>query len=39
MTDTEVNMNAHLFLLGDWINHFSYGEFDGEKFELKVFKA
>ena len=24
--------------LGDWITHFSYGVFDGEKFELKTYK-
>jgi len=24
--------------LGDWLSHFSYGVFDGEKFELKYFK-
>ncbi|MCF8366420.1 MAG: UDP-2,3-diacylglucosamine diphosphatase [Bacteroidales bacterium] len=23
--------------LGDWIKHFSYGVFDGEKFELRIF--
>ena len=23
--------------LGDWITHFTYGEFDGEKFQLKTF--
>jgi UDP-2,3-diacylglucosamine hydrolase len=25
--------------LGDWISHFSYGVFDGEKFELKTYKG
>lgn len=25
------------FNLGDWITHFTYGVFDGEKFELKKF--
>jgi hypothetical protein len=24
-------------LLGDWIKNFSYGSFDGEKFELKKY--
>ena len=23
---------------GDWINHFSYGVFDGEKLELKYYR-
>ena len=25
--------------LGDWINHYTYGVFDGETFELKTFEA
>lgn len=25
-------------ILGDWIHHFSYGEFDGNNFVLKIFK-
>lgn len=29
--------NAQFILLGDWINEFSYGIFDGEKFELKKY--
>lgn len=28
---------SRVIVLGDWIYHFSYGVFDGEKFELKVF--
>lgn len=34
----KVGENSTYFNLGDWINHFTYGEFDGEKFELKKFK-
>lgn len=30
--------NTRFILLGDWINYFSYGVFDGEKFELKKYK-
>ncbi len=25
--------------LGDWVHHFTYGEFDGSRFELKKFEA
>lgn len=28
---------SRVIVLGDWIYHFSYGEYDGEKFELKLF--
>ena len=38
MVDVEMNKNVHFILLGDWIKHFSYGVFDGEKFELKTYK-
>jgi UDP-2,3-diacylglucosamine hydrolase len=31
----DLTSEAKLFTIGDWINHFSYGVFDGEKFELK----
>ncbi|MBN2789311.1 MAG: UDP-2,3-diacylglucosamine diphosphatase [Candidatus Delongbacteria bacterium] len=33
----EVNGNFYLNT-GDWINHFSYGVFDGEELELKYYK-
>lgn len=33
--EIEVGTNSTYFNLGDWINHYSYGVFDGEKFELK----
>lgn len=31
--------DARVIILGDWLTHFSYGYFDGEKFELKVYKS
>ena len=36
--DVKMKGNTRFILLGDWINHFSYGVFDGEKFELKEYK-
>lgn len=30
---------SRVIILGDWIHHFSYGVFDGEKFELKLFES
>ena len=38
MVDIPLNENSRFVLLGDWIKNFSYGVFDGEKFELKIFK-
>jgi len=38
MVNAEIGQNSKFVLLGDWINYFSYGVFDGEKFELKRFK-
>lgn len=35
--EIQVGENATYFNLGDWINHYTYGIFDGEKFELKTF--
>ncbi len=34
----ELNANSKFVILGDWINNFSYGVFDGNKFELQYFK-
>lgn len=34
----QVGENSTYFNLGDWISHFTYGKFDGERFELKEFK-
>ena len=33
-----IDNKATFILLGDWISRFSYGVFDGEKFELKKYK-
>ena len=37
MADMEVKNHSRMILLGDWINTFSYGVFDGEKLILKNF--
>jgi len=34
-TNHQLNEKARLVILGDWITHFSYAEFDGDKLELK----
>ena len=36
--EIKVGENSTYYNLGDWINHYTYGVFDGEKFELKEFK-
>ena len=38
MVNEKMEGNARFILLGDWINSFSYGVFDGGKFELKTYK-
>lgn len=38
MANEKMEGNASFILLGDWIHSFSYGIFDGEKFELKKYK-
>ncbi len=35
--EIKVGENSTYYNLGDWINHYTYGVFDGEKFELKNF--
>ncbi len=35
----ELNQNSKYINLGDWINHFTYGVFDGNKFETKKWKS
>ena len=35
--EIKVDDNSTYFNLGDWISHYTYGVFDGEKFELKTF--
>ncbi len=39
MLNTEIGKKSRFILLGDWIKNFSYGVFDGEKFELKIYKV
>ena len=34
----ELNENSKYINLGDWINHYTYGVFDGNKFETKKWK-
>lgn len=36
--EIELNENSKYINLGDWIRYFTYGVFDGEKMELKVYK-
>lgn len=35
--EIRVGDNSIYYNLGDWINHYTYGVFDGEKFALKTF--
>ncbi len=35
--DYPLNENTRMIILGDWISHYTYGEFDGDNFELKKF--
>lgn len=37
LADEQLPGGARFILLGDWINRFSYGVFDGENFELKQY--
>ncbi len=37
MLNVEIGKNSRFILLGDWIKFFSYGVFDGDKFELKKY--
>lgn len=37
--EISLNENSTYFNLGDWIVYFTYGVFDGEKFELKKFES
>ena len=36
--EIELNENSKYVNLGDWIDYFTYGVFDGKKMELKVYK-
>lgn len=38
MINEKMKGNTRFILLGDWIKSFSYGVFDGDKFELKKYK-
>lgn len=37
--EIRVGENSTYFNLGDWITHYTYGVFDGQKFEMKTFKG
>lgn len=37
--DIDLENNSKYYNLGDWIQYFTYGVFDGEKFELKYFES
>jgi len=37
--EIKVGETSTYYNLGDWINHYTYGVFDGEKFELKNFDS
>jgi UDP-2,3-diacylglucosamine hydrolase len=37
--EIKVGENSTYYNLGDWINHYTYGVFDGEKFELREFES
>lgn len=39
LLDLPIGENSRYINLGDWISHFSYGVFDGEKFELRTYKG
>ena len=36
--EIDLNENSKYFNLGDWIQYFTYGEYDGETFVLKEYK-
>jgi UDP-2,3-diacylglucosamine hydrolase len=38
LVNLEMSEKSRFILLGDWISTFSYGVFDGEKFELQKYK-
>jgi UDP-2,3-diacylglucosamine hydrolase len=39
LVDYPLNINnSRMIILGDWIHHFSYGEFDGSDFSLHTFE-
>jgi len=38
MLDLMLSSSSRIVILGDWIDYFSYGVFDGEKFSLEIFE-
>lgn len=36
--DLPVGKSSRYFNLGEWVNHFTYGEFDGKEFKIKTFQ-
>ena len=36
--DYPLNEKTRMIILGDWLNHFTYGVYDGENFELKKYE-
>ncbi|VAW15960.1 UDP-2,3-diacylglucosamine diphosphatase [hydrothermal vent metagenome] len=39
LVDLPIGQGSEFILLGEWVSLFSYGVFDGEKFELKKYKV
>ena len=39
MLDLQMASASRVVILGDWLQHFSYGVFDGENFSLNVFEG
>lgn len=39
MLNFPLNSNSNVVILGDWMNYFSYGVFDGETMQLKQFEG
>ena len=39
MLDREITPSSRLIITGDWMQHFSYAEWDGEKLELKKYTS
>lgn len=37
LLDKEISPSSRLLIIGDWMQHFSYAEWNGEKLELKTF--
>ena len=35
--EKQLNGRSRMIIVGDWITHFTYGEFDGERFLVKAF--